>query len=145
VSVGNTGKVRAAIDGDGRVELETAVITLSGGGGDCAAEISSNSSIDGNVCENSTRLNGEVRGDEEGSDVGLGGPSVDGDTKACSDDEEAVEIMGGEASCVCMDTGGGTLAKERCVGETSDPSESCDCMESRLERAVGDIGGVEGA
>lgn len=55
---------------------------------------------------------------------------------------EVVEITGGATICVWMEEGGAEVApKERCVGDMSAWS---DCTESRFERAVGDIGVVDG-
>jgi hypothetical protein len=45
--------------------------------------ISSSSSMEGNVCENSDIVKWDSCGEEDGDEVGDGGPSVEGDTKAC--------------------------------------------------------------
>jgi len=53
---------------------------------------SSNSSMDGNVCENSVRYDEDVCGEEEGDEVGEGGPRLERGTKACACGEGAVEL-----------------------------------------------------
>lgn len=168
VSVGITGKFCAARVGDGALDEDDSsgyVIPfvapfISGmSGGDGAS--SSSSSMDGNVCENSARLKADARGEEDEDEVGEGGPSVDGETKVCCDELEAVDTIGGAASCVWIGGGWGgcccvatlevevdvdasadVVPKERSVGDMSDASE---CIESRLEGLVGEIGMFVGA
>jgi hypothetical protein len=114
-----------------RVVVATRLLPGSSMGteGNCSSSSSSNSSIEGKVWENSVRLYEDVCGDEDGEDVGDGGPRLDKGTSACG--EGAVEFEVEAEGKVRFDDAD-TDAEER-LG-----------LEKRFRMVSGDIGGVGG-
>ena len=49
--------------------------------------------MEGNVCENSDNVKWDSCGEEDDDEVGEGGPSDDGETRACSDGAEDVGML----------------------------------------------------
>ena len=96
----------------------------------CHPLTSSSSSIDGKACENSVRYDDDVCGEEEGEEVGDGGPRLERGTKACG--EGAVEFDA-ESGCA---VGGAKFDDVEANAE-----ERLE-LEYRFRMASGDTGGV---
>jgi hypothetical protein len=94
---------------------------------------SSSSSIDGKACENSVKYEDEVCGDDDGEDVGDGGPRLDRGTKACGDGVVDVEFD------VDSDAGGGKFEE---AAEADTDVDARFEFEYRFRIASGDTGGV---
>jgi hypothetical protein len=112
---------------------------------------SSSSLIGGYACENSDTVRCEIGGDEDGEEVGDGGPNVDGDTNACGGADDIgvagakfIRWLVGEGSpskllrlcrIVSGDFGGvGTLEfKKRFVVLTLSPAFCSESIRSAIE------------
>jgi hypothetical protein len=101
---------------------------------------SSSSSIDGKVCENSVKYDDEVCGDDDGEDVGDGGPRLDRGTKACGDGVVDVEFDDD------VEGSGGTGKEgdkfEEAAEADTDMDEAKLEFEYRFRIASGETGGV---
>jgi len=96
---------------------------------------SSSSSIDGKACENSVKYEDEVCGDDEGEDVGDGGPKLDKGTNACGDGVVDVEFDVDSA-------GGAGKFDEAAEVDTDMEGDNKLELEYRFRIASGDTGGV---